>query len=105
VQAVTFPFSRNRKEIEAIQRRVPDVVVTDLVMPEMSGFDLGRRLRDLAPSAAVIYMSGYAPDQRVQKAIHSGEIEVLHKPFSLLRLVERVAASTAASATDDKWLW
>jgi CheY-like chemotaxis protein len=102
VQAVTFPFSRNRKEIEAIQRRVPDVVVTDLVMPEMSGFDLGRRLRDLAPSAAVIYMSGYAPDQRVQ---NSGEIEVLHKPFSLLRLVERVAASTAASATDDKWLW
>jgi two-component system response regulator YesN len=89
--------------IEAIQRAAPDVVVTDLVMPEMSGFDLGRRLRDLAPSAAVIYMSGYAPDQRVQQAIHSGEIEVLHKPFSPLRLVERVAAlNTAASTTDNQ---
>jgi hypothetical protein len=77
------------------QSLTPDVVVTDLVMPEMSGFDLGQRVRELTPSAAVLYISGYAPDQRVQKAIRSGEVELLHKPFSPLVLVQRVAALTS----------
>jgi hypothetical protein len=81
-----------KEAIETISSFRPDVVVTDLVMPDMSGFDLGVRVRELSPHSAVLYMSGYAPDQRVQRAIRSGQIELLHKPFSPLLLVQRVAA-------------
>jgi hypothetical protein len=93
--AVVTDVATAGEAIEAIEKLAPDVVVTDLVMPQISGFDLGQRVRELTPSAAVLYISGYAPDQRVQEAIRSGEIELLHKPFSPLVLVQRVAALTS----------
>jgi len=58
-----------------------DLLVTDVVMPEMSGPDLADQLARSRPDLAVLYMSGY-PDHAL---LHRGVIEhgtaFLHKPF------------------------
>ena len=57
-----------------------DVVVTDVVMPTMSGFELGRSLAAIAPDLPVVYISGY-PDEAILDAPRPAPA-FLPKPFS-----------------------
>jgi hypothetical protein len=63
-----------------------DLVVTDLVMPRLSGDELARRLVELRPQIKVLFVSGYAPDARVSE---SGA-PLLRKPFRPDELAQRV---------------
>ena len=63
-----------------------DLVVTDIVMPNMGGRELATHIRRLHPSAKVLFMSGY-PDFAVRHSEGlSEQAEVLQKPFSLKSL-------------------
>jgi CheY-like chemotaxis protein len=69
-----------------------DLVITDVVMPRLSGPEMVRRLQADRPDTKVIFISGYAK-QGSLAAIEGGEAEILEKPFSpqtLLRLVRKV---------------
>lgn len=74
---------------------LPELVLTDVSMPGMTGPELGQRLRELAPDIAVMYMSGYAGDaaQRLGVPLQPGSF--LNKPFSADELLEAVAARLA----------
>ncbi|MBL8136729.1 MAG: PAS domain S-box protein [Acidobacteria bacterium] len=65
-----------------------DLMVTDMVMPGMSGADLWHRARAMRPSLRCLIMSGYSPESL------DGQAELgaatLHKPFAMRALVERV---------------
>jgi PAS domain S-box-containing protein len=76
-----------------------DMVLTDVVMPQMTGFDLGKQLTDRAPGVKILYMSGYRDN-----AIGAGGGDVprafLHKPFTpdvLLAKVREVLDADAAA--------
>jgi PAS domain S-box-containing protein len=64
-----------------------DLVITDLVMPEMGGRELAEKLRHLIPETRILFMSGYADD-----AVPSAEnaIGFLEKPFSPQTLARKV---------------
>ena len=87
--------------IEALQiieeRGEPvDLVVSDVVMPEMDGPTLLGELRKRHPTLKVIFVSGYAEDA-FQKNLPEGEqFNFLAKPFSLKQLVEAVKQAIAA---------
>jgi hypothetical protein len=69
-----------------------DLVITDVVMPRLSGPEMVRRLQADRPDTKVIFMSGYAK-QGSLAAIEGGEAEILEKPFSpqtLLVLIRKV---------------
>ena len=72
-----------------------DVLVTDVVMPGMSGVELARRARELRPGLPVLYMSGYSHEVVAhQGAIPEGAV-LLQKPFTrkeLLRALDRTVA-------------
>ena len=68
----------------------PDLLLTDLVMPGMTGADLARRLTARYPTLRVIYMSGYSEDAVAHRGLLSREMDLVEKPFSpkaLLTLV------------------
>ena len=78
----------------------PDLMVTDVVMPGMSGRDLADRLRERWPSLPVAYVSGY-PQDRLRTA--DGELPFLTKPYSrqdLLALVESCLTPTPSGPHD-----
>jgi PAS domain S-box-containing protein len=66
-----------------------DVLLTDVVMPGMNGFELARRLVALRPGLPVLYMSGYAGDELQVRGLPP-EIDLLEKPFTVARLARAV---------------
>lgn len=68
-----------------------DVVVTDVVMPKMSGGDLARRLRELRPELPVVFMSGYSAGMLEGQLPDDDEVHLLDKPFTGSDLVAAVA--------------
>ena len=67
-----------------------DLLVTDVVMPEMSGRELAETLRDQQPDLKVLYISGYTDDEVVQRGISGREVAFMRKPFASDELVRRV---------------
>jgi signal transduction histidine kinase/ActR/RegA family two-component response regulator len=66
------------------------LVLSDVVMPEMSGPQLVARITGLCPDARVLYMSGYTDDEVIGRGLANPGIMLLQKPFSAQELVERV---------------
>jgi two-component system, cell cycle sensor histidine kinase and response regulator CckA len=85
----------------AAKRREPiHLLLTDVVMPGMSGRELAERFTRLHPEAKVLYMSGYADDATVRHQVRGAETSYVQKPFSpdtLARKVRDAIASPNAS--------
>jgi CheY-like chemotaxis protein len=82
--------------LEALQsdRRI-DVLLSDIKLPDMDGYQIAQAGRALRPDLKVILMTGYAPTPlpaALQPVVHG----VLQKPFSLEALPEMVAAALGA---------
>jgi two-component system cell cycle sensor histidine kinase/response regulator CckA len=67
-----------------------DVLVTDVVMPQMDGTELVRRVREKIPSMKVICISGYAEETIRKKLVSAEDIHFLPKPFTLEQLAGKV---------------
>jgi signal transduction histidine kinase len=67
-----------------------DLVVTDVLMPNMGGGELVRRLRTERASLRVLYMSGYNEDAVVRAGVRVSGDSFLQKPFGLAVLIRRV---------------
>jgi two-component system cell cycle sensor histidine kinase/response regulator CckA len=81
--------------LEKIDGRV-DLVVSDVVMPEMDGPTLLRELRSRDPSLKIIFVSGYAEDAFQKHLPADGQFAFLAKPFTLKQLVAAVKETLAA---------
>ncbi len=69
--------------LELARNEKPDIVVTDVVMPEMSGRDLVAQVRQTYPDIKVLYMSGYPRDTITAHGILGSDVDLLNKPFTL----------------------
>ena len=89
------------EEAISLSQRCPEpihLLLTDLVMPGISGRILADRLAPLRPAMKVLYMSGHTDDEMMREAVRKATVAFLPKPFSadvLLRKVREVLDSTA----------
>lgn len=67
-----------------------DLLLTDVVMPQMSGPELARKLKEKLPGIRVLYMSGYSYDLAANHGILSAEADLIRKPFDAPGLLLRV---------------
>ena len=70
-------------------RRV-DLLITDMVMPEMGGQELSDRCRAVVPSLSVMYMSGYTEDEVTRRDLRGDHVSFLAKPFTVADLSRSV---------------
>jgi DNA-binding NtrC family response regulator len=66
-----------------------DLMITDVIMPEMSGVELAKRIVRFRPDIRVIYMSGYRRDGLAQQGLRNDMI-FLQKPFQMEELILKV---------------
>jgi two-component system cell cycle sensor histidine kinase/response regulator CckA len=59
-----------------------DVLLTDVIMPRMSGGDLAHKLREMNPRLKILFMSGYTDDRIASYGILAGETQLIQKPFT-----------------------
>jgi two-component system, cell cycle sensor histidine kinase and response regulator CckA len=78
--------------IEVIERHRGniDLVVSDVVMPEMDGPALLKELRQRSLQLKVIFVSGYAEEAFAKSMPEGGQFEFLPKPFTLKQLIAKV---------------
>jgi two-component system, cell cycle sensor histidine kinase and response regulator CckA len=69
-----------------------DLLLTDVVMPDVNGWDLSERLRKQRPALKVLFMSGYTDDAVIRHGILQEANAYLQKPFTPLTLTRKVRA-------------
>jgi signal transduction histidine kinase/ActR/RegA family two-component response regulator len=67
-----------------------DLVLLDMVMPRMGGLETFRRLLGMDRSVRVLLCSGFADNDKAQRAIKEGALALLQKPFSVSELLGRI---------------
>lgn len=77
----------------------PDVVLMDLVMPEMDGVETTRRLKQISPSTQVIVLTSFDDDEHILPAIRAGALSYILKDVSTAALAEAVRKAARGEVT------
>ena len=67
-----------------------DLLLTDVVMPNLSGPQVAARLAPLRPEMRILYMSGYADEEIVHRGVLAAGQALVAKPFTMVRLAHEV---------------
>ena len=78
-----------RKALELLAARRYDLVITDLLMPEMNGLEFIRHLRELSPEIPVILLTGATPPE-VVAGLRAANVLCLRKPVGLVELAAAI---------------
>ena len=84
-----------RSALEAIERRRPDLVILDVMLPDLDGFEVARRLRQAEGAGArvpIIFLTARDTTQDKVEGLRLGSDDYVTKPFSIEELIERVKA-------------
>jgi CheY-like chemotaxis protein len=68
-----------------------DMLLTDVIMPEINGQNLARQLLQIKPALRVLYMSGYVDDPITQHTVAQEGVHFLAKPFSAEEFATKLA--------------
>ena len=76
--------------LELLNQDLFDMMIIDIVLPDMSGFELATKAKKIRPDMAVIIMTGYIDEFSYEDAIESGASDFIKKPFSVKELIARI---------------
>ena len=76
--------------LEVVRETSFDIMITDIVLNGMDGFELTGKARKLRPAMLVIIMTGFIEDFSYDRAIEAGASDFIKKPFTLQELIIRI---------------
>ncbi|MDD5135285.1 MAG: response regulator [Phycisphaerae bacterium] len=92
IECQTIPAKDGIEALDIMKKSVPDLVLLDVMMPKMSGFEVCRRIKNNPATAAVPVIMVTALNELgdIERAIDSGTDDFLSKPINKLELMTRV---------------
>lgn len=97
----TTPASNGRQGLEMMKQKKPDLIITDIMMPEMDGREMIHAVRELDPDLPIIAISGgvkRTPMFLLTHAQKSGACRIFHKPVELSAMLAAVRELLGESA-------
>ncbi|MEX2583429.1 MAG: sigma-54 dependent transcriptional regulator [Gemmatimonadota bacterium] len=85
---------RGEGAIESVRRQRPDIVLSDLRLPDIDGIELLKQIRRISPGTLVIMVTGFATVDSSVEAIEAGAFDYIPKPFTATQL--RILVGRAA---------
>lgn len=67
-----------------------DILVTDVIMPNMNGAELGNKVAALRPGIKILFMSGYPEDFIAHRGVLKKEVHFIQKPFSMKDIADKI---------------
>ncbi len=80
------------RALEIVENALPDLILSDVIMPEMDGFELCRRLKNTETTREipVIFLTAKTGSEEIVKGFRSGGVDYVTKPFNRTELLARV---------------
>ena len=96
-------FNNPKEALEFLASNIPDLVISDFLMPEMNGLELYHRLRERKYEVPVIFLTGHGDVDMAVQAMKDGAIDFIQKPINEERLLSAVAKAVRYDETHRGW--
>jgi NarL family two-component system response regulator LiaR len=84
--------------VELAAQHVPDVVLMDLIMPDMDGVEATRRVKQVSPRSQVVVLTSYHEDEHIFPALKAGALSYVLKDLSAEELADAVRKAAVGEA-------
>jgi len=81
---------RDRAIIKSIKEKVIDLIITDIRMPEMNGYQLTKKMKEERPMVGIIIMTAYTSIYTEGDIRKIGADDYISKPFELINIIEKI---------------
>ena len=87
-----------KEAVKLAEQHVPDVILMDLIMPDMDGVEATRRVKQVSPRSQVVVLTSYHEDEHVFPVLKAGALSYVLKDLSADELAEAVRKAAAGEA-------
>ena len=91
---VTSAFN-GKEALELFEKNRPDIIFVDIIMPEMDGIELSRKIREINPNQIIIVISASNDIQKISESIEIGVNSFIQKPIDTKKIIELLTNVTA----------
>lgn len=95
-------YYNGKEALEAYIKSAPDVVFVDIIMSEMDGIELSRRIREIDPSQIIIVISASNDIKKISESIEVGVNSFIQKPIDTKKIIELLISVVAMVAKKKK---
>jgi NarL family two-component system response regulator LiaR len=88
-----------KEAIKLAEEHIPDVVLMDLVMPEMDGVEATRQVKNVSPRTQIVVLTSYHEDEHIFPALQAGAISYVLKDVKMEQLADTIQRAAHGEVT------
>ncbi|MFA5517049.1 MAG: HAMP domain-containing sensor histidine kinase [Desulfuromonadales bacterium] len=100
----TFSAANGAEALQLLARQEIDLILTDVMMPQMNGLDLLKTIKEQDPNQAVVIMTGFTDKEVILRALQADADDFISKPVNLLQLKTTIQKALERKALREELL-